>query len=223
MNTKEETLNIDDHSGKELVVSSIIAVVLAAVILVTIVLPVEYDLDPTGVGAALGLTVLANPSTRPDDNSTDVTAAIVAGSESLEIQDLSIPDPLDKPKVSTDAKKFVSSQPTVFRSEVIEINIKADQELEYKFQMNKGQMLLYTWNSADVDLYYEFHAEPIKGEYPKGYYMSYEIGNRSRGGNGTLTAPFTGDHGWYFLNLTKRPVTIKLEVSGYYQSHKRLF
>ena len=43
-------------SSGQLLRSTIIALVSAAIILVTIVLPSEYAIDPTGIGAKLGLT-----------------------------------------------------------------------------------------------------------------------------------------------------------------------
>ncbi len=43
-------------SNKQLLRSTIIAIIVAAVLLVTIVLPAEYGVDPTRVGRVLGLT-----------------------------------------------------------------------------------------------------------------------------------------------------------------------
>jgi len=42
--------------------STAIAIIIAALVLITIILPAEYNVDPTGVGAKLGLTALANPT-----------------------------------------------------------------------------------------------------------------------------------------------------------------
>jgi len=46
-------------SSTTLVKASISATVIAAVALVTFILPAEYNIDPTGVGQKLGLTTLA--------------------------------------------------------------------------------------------------------------------------------------------------------------------
>lgn len=46
-------------STKTLVISTLSAIVLAALALITLVLPAEYDIDPTGIGQKLGLTALA--------------------------------------------------------------------------------------------------------------------------------------------------------------------
>jgi hypothetical protein len=43
-------------SARRLLKSTVLAALVAAAILVTIVLPAEYGVDPTGIGRALGLT-----------------------------------------------------------------------------------------------------------------------------------------------------------------------
>ncbi len=54
----EENLSV--QSTRTLVKALLVAVVLATVIFVSFVLPAEYNIDPTGIGESLGLTVLAN-------------------------------------------------------------------------------------------------------------------------------------------------------------------
>ena len=188
------------HSRKRILVSTVIATLLAMLILVSIVLPVEYNIDPIGIGTRLGLTALATAKTRP-------------------VQTTELPQVQPETSVTDEIAQLT---PDSFRTETIEIPMQGDEELEYKFHMEKGQMLLYTWDTGDTEMYYEFHAEPTEGQYPEDYYMSYQIGDGVSGASGTLVAPFTGNHGWYFLNLTENPVTVKLQVSGYYASHGRL-
>jgi len=53
--------NIPVQSLKTLIISIISAVLLAFVVLIAIVGPAEYAIDPTGLGKVLGLTVLAKP------------------------------------------------------------------------------------------------------------------------------------------------------------------
>jgi hypothetical protein len=52
-------------SRSKLLLATLGALVLAGVILVTVVLPAEYDIDPLGTGRALGLVVLARPGATP--------------------------------------------------------------------------------------------------------------------------------------------------------------
>ena len=61
--------------------------------------------------------------------------------------------------------------------------------------------------------YFELPVE----QYPEMYYIRYhesEEGSES----GSLVAPFAGNHGWYWLNIEENPVTIELEVRGYFDS-----
>jgi hypothetical protein len=53
--------NVPVQSLKMLIISIISAIILAVIILITIVGPAEFGIDPTGLGKALGLTVLAKP------------------------------------------------------------------------------------------------------------------------------------------------------------------
>jgi hypothetical protein len=52
-------------SKHKLVVATLVALALAGLILVTVVLPAEYDIDPLGTGEALGLVVLSRPGAAP--------------------------------------------------------------------------------------------------------------------------------------------------------------
>ncbi|PKI15865.1 hypothetical protein [Colwellia sp. 12G3] len=64
-------------SNKALLKSTIIAVAIAGLVLVSFILPAEYNIDPTGVGTKLGLTALANPvatseiKTKQNQSNTD--------------------------------------------------------------------------------------------------------------------------------------------------------
>jgi hypothetical protein len=88
---------------------------------------------------------------------------------------------------------------------------------------------VYSWHvEGDTEykgVYFDFHGHPTsehKAEFPEGYFLSYETGEQpSR--NGNFTAPFAGYQGWFFMNLEYRPITIVIEVSGYYDEHLELY
>ena len=40
------------------------------------------------------------------------------------------------------------------------------------------------------------------------------------GDSGSLVAPFSGEHGWYWLNVSSTPVTITLALTGYFDDIK---
>lgn len=188
--------NLDNYpvpARKSLLLATVVAFLAAAVILVTVVLPAEYNIDPVGAGKILGLTALSESVTVPEqaERQEQVDAE---GKDSIRHDDL-------------------------YQTETIEIKMKGDEQLEYKFFLQKDEPLLYSWDSEQAEVYYEFHGEPTEGNFPEGYYKSYAIGDGSIEDHGSFVAPFTGQHGWYFLNLNESPITITLKVSGYYEWH----
>lgn len=102
------------------------------------------------------------------------------------------------------------------------IDVKPGEGLEYKALLPAGEPLLYSWNVAGGPVYFEFHGEPTEGEWPEDYYRSYQNKERSTGEHGSFVAPFTGNHGWYWKNLSTEPATITLEASGYYKKLQRI-
>ncbi|ESE41411.1 MULTISPECIES: hypothetical protein [Gammaproteobacteria] len=66
-------------STKTLVKASVSATVVAAIALVTFILPAEYNIDPTGVGQKLGLTSIAQAAEA--DGAVAVTGAQASNTE----------------------------------------------------------------------------------------------------------------------------------------------
>ncbi|MFT6247594.1 MAG: hypothetical protein ACJAUY_001968 [Cognaticolwellia sp.] len=54
--------NIPVHTTKTLVKAGVMALLVALILLITCILPAEYNIDPTGLGAKLGLTTIAEAS-----------------------------------------------------------------------------------------------------------------------------------------------------------------
>jgi hypothetical protein len=52
--------------------------------------------------------------------------------------------------------------------------------------------------------------------------LSYEKGRGVAGDEGVLEAAFDGNHGWFWRNRGKEPVTIHLRTSGDYLAVKRV-
>jgi hypothetical protein len=108
------------------------------------------------------------------------------------------------------------------RSARIRIDLGPREELEYKADLEQGEPLLYSWRVAGGPVYYEFHGEPTQGEWPDGFFRSYEISASSTEAHGSFVAPFTGRHGWYWRNLSDEPASVTLEASGYYSRLGRI-
>ena len=81
----------------------------------------------------------------------------------------------------------------------------------------QGDSFVYDWKINEGVIYTDFHADPADTDaYPSRYWIRYEEGELE-GGSGHLVAPFDGNHGWYWLNIAEGPVSIQLEVRGFYE------
>lgn len=170
------------------------ALLVAGLVLVMFVLPAEYAVDPLGVGARTGLLDLG--VTGQQVAALEATAATTAGSAGT-APTAAIIVPRDKG----------------FQHEAVTFTLGPREGMEYKYRLEKGQPLLFSW-TASVPVSYEAHAEPDGA--PRGYAQSYEKGSDRASASGTLTAPFSGIHGWYWENPTDAPITVTLTTSGFY-------
>jgi hypothetical protein len=104
-----------------------------------------------------------------------------------------------------------------FNEETVEFKIAPREGMEYKYRLDKGEALLYAWK-ASGPVAVEFHAEPDGA--PQGYAQTYEKSQGSAA-SGTLTAPFSGIHGWYWENLGDQEIAVVLTAAGFYNmSHE---
>lgn len=72
---------IAPSSPRQLLRSALIALAVAALLLVTVVLPAEYGIDPTGVGRVLGLTRMGEIKVRLAKEAAADAAADAAAAE----------------------------------------------------------------------------------------------------------------------------------------------
>jgi hypothetical protein len=158
------------------------------VLLVAVILPAEYALDPLGTGARLGLLDLG------------LTGQQVDALEQNRSQ-------------GTGGAPIVAPQDGPFHQETVTFTLGPNEGFEYKYRLEKGESLLYSWN-ASVPVNYEFHAEPDGA--PRGYAQTYEKKDGIPRASGTLTAPFPGIHGWYWANTTGQAQTVTLTTAGFY-------
>ena len=107
-----------------------------------------------------------------------------------------------------------------YRTDTIDIPIKAGGELEYKLDMREGDSIVYRWNAVAISdpqlLYSEFHGHTERVGGAPGTLMFYRKANGSEE-RGALVAPFTGIHGWYLKNDSDAPIVVRLHVAGFYQ------
>lgn len=174
------------------------ALVVSAAILITTVLPAEHGIDPTGIGKTLGLTALNNSQGAvTKSNGNDVVAAAAAA-----------------PVISAPVT-ITSKQATPYRADTRQITLQPGEGLEFKTRLEKGAALIYSWKTQQGEkINHEFHGEPLNAK--ADVYESYILEKQISESGGTLIAPFTGTHGWYWRNKNTTPVTVTLNASGFY-------
>ncbi len=98
------------------------------------------------------------------------------------------------------------------KTETLEIALDLDATVEYKALMQQGDSIAFRW-SSDGEAYYDFHAH---GEaFGEGFFTRYAEGEGSSSA-GSIVAAYDGQHGWFWLNISDEPITITLEVMGFY-------
>jgi len=192
-------------SIKSLLRATLGSLAAAALILVLVVMPAEYGIDPTGFGRLTGLSNMADPPVRAVDLS-----GIIDGNELLAeaaIPEFGKPTPLPNPAVFQDQAEAAET-----RSMTIEL--PSDGETEVKLKMQEGKVAMYSWQAEGGGVYVDMHGhDPSFGP---DFFVRYKEEQEGTGGNGSLTAPFSGEHGWYWLNYNEFPITVQLTVTGYF-------
>ena len=189
---QQATLQTMTLSSAQLFKYTLLSISFAALILLTIVLPAEYNIDPTGIGEKLGLNVFNQ--VKETNTATLPTIKKVTGNA----VDDAINSTIEKTPVT------------------INVTVPAGRGVEYKFTMQQYQKLTYKWFTNGSELYFDLHGEP-EGD-TTGYFESYAIATL-KNMEGSFTAPFSGVHGWYWKNTSDKPVQVELTVKGEYSKH----
>lgn len=82
---------------------------------------------------------------------------------------------------------------------------------EIKLVMDAGDVASFEWVADGGGVNYTQHGDD-GGEQE----VRFEDGRASPGQDGTMTAPFAGNHGWFWRNRGDAPVTVTLRVGGAY-------
>lgn len=199
---------------KQLLKSVLWALVIGAVVLVTAVLPAEYNIDPLGTGKLFGFSKLYIDYI-PDANVNSVSKTVQTDFELLKLKKLGSPPSVPKPN---EAANPPASEQLIMRQDTISVLVAAGKGIEYKFKALKYGTIKYDWNtSVNAIVYIDFHGEVYQENPPEEvFYESYTLAF-SNNMAGTFTAPFKGKHGWYFRNKNDKDVTVTLHLQGQYE------
>lgn len=195
-------------TSRQLLRSTLIAIVAALAILVTIVLPAEYNIDPTGVGRVLGLAQMGE---------IKVQLAEEAERDRQMDQNSTVPAPGSSLLGRIFAALVVSpaSAQTASRQDVTTLTLTPGQGAEIKLVMKAGAKADYSWTVAGGVVNFDTHGDG------GGKSISYEKGRAVPGDDGVLEAAFDGNHGWFWRNRGSADVTLTLTTSGAYADIKR--
>lgn len=195
-------------TSRQLLRSTLIAIIAALAILVTIVLPAEYNIDPTGVGRVLGLAQMGE---------IKVQLAEEAERDRQMDQNSTVPAPGSSLLGRIFAALVVSpaSAQTASRQDVTTLTLTPGQGAEIKLVMKAGAKADYSWTVAGGVVNFDTHGDG------GGKSISYEKGRAVPGDDGVLEAAFDGNHGWFWRNRGSTDVTLTLKTSGAYAEIKR--
>ena len=107
-----------------------------------------------------------------------------------------------------------TGQTVPLKQDTVTFTLGPREGMEYKYRMEKGASFVYRWTSTGR-VNFDFHGEPEGA--PKGYAESYQMGEGERA-SGSFFAPTPGIHGWFWENLTDKPITVTLSSTGFYAS-----
>ncbi|MFT5531878.1 MAG: hypothetical protein ACI8WM_002119 [Burkholderiaceae bacterium] len=200
-------------SSKKLLRSTGIALVTAAALLVTVVLPAEYGIDPTGIGRTLGLTAMGQIKVSLADEAKAEAEALGAAAGQ------SVPAPQPIPVVTAVAPPAVGPEAAAIaasRTDETSVTLKPGAATEVKLAMMKGAKVSYSWQTNGSPVNFDTHGDPSDG--PKDAYHGYSKGRQVASDIGEFTAAFDGNHGWFWRNRASNDVTIILKTTGNYNS-----
>ena len=202
-------------TSAQLVRSTAIAFVTAAVLLVTVVMPADYGIDPTGIGRVLNLTQMgeikkelaaeaAADAMAPADGGAAMPAAPAA-------------QPVSAAPVATAAPTQAPVADAVkvpWRDET-RVSLQPGEGIEIKLSMKEGDKALYAWAVQGGVVNFDTHGDG------QGRSISYEKGRGVAADEGELVAAFNGNHGWFWRNRGDAAVTLVLQTGGDYAKIER--
>ena len=200
-------------SSRALLRSTMIAAGVALVLLVTVILPAQYGVDPTRIGGVLGLTEMGKIKVALAAEAEAAAAAeAAAGSEAAPVT------PTAAPTVAATPAASAAPGAPAAKTDVTELSLAPGEGKEIKLAMREGAQVKFSWSVQGGVVNYDTHADR-----PGLSYHGYAKGQGKASDEGVLVAAFDGMHGWFWRNRTSTPVTLTLRTEGDYQELKHVY
>ncbi|MEO7935840.1 MAG: hypothetical protein ABIR27_06250 [Dokdonella sp.] len=202
-------------STQRLLKATGLSMVVAALLLVAVVMPAEYGIDPTGIGDRLGLGVLGANSTAATPAEPTEPASVTLVSADTDAANAALAAKAEAAFGKSDGQSLdagaVSLATGPFRRSALTVILEPGKGAEVKAQLKAGDGLVFHW-TASADVAVDMHGERLN---VKNAWTSYAVEAAQRESSGTFVAPFEGSHGWYWKNHGTEPVTVEVEVVGF--------
>lgn len=202
----------DLPTSRQLRRSTLIALAAAIVLLVTVVLPAEYAIDPTGIGRMLGLTEMGEIKAQLAQEAAIDAAAEEApapvgatGAGSVAAQQL--------PAAAQPAASPAPAPAAAWRDEM-RVTLEPGQGSEVKLVMKSGEQAEFSWMAEGGVVNFDMHGDG------GGQSISYEKGRNVPSDEGVIEAAFEGNHGWFWRNRGDEDVNVIIRARGQYAEMK---
>ena len=206
MYNSDTLLRAELPTSRQLVRSTVLAAIAAVVLLVAVVLPAEYGIDPTGIGKVLRMTEMGTVKKQLAAEAAADATATAPNATSPAAQSAAVGEIKPPVKVVAPTAQWLDETP---------FTLAAGQGLEIKLVMVQGAKAQYAWTVDGGEVNFDTH-----GDGP-GKSISYEKGRGVSTKDGVLEAAFTGNHGWYWRNRGKADVKVILRTRGEYTEIKK--
>ncbi|MBD3642068.1 MAG: hypothetical protein HUJ18_13830 [Marinobacter sp.] len=217
-------------STTKLIRSTIIAAIVALLLLVTVVMPAEYALDPTGAGRLLGLTEMGEIKEQlAEEAAADQAAQMVAVQSPADQKAPEAGQPVStEPAQETTSASTTEAEPAPEEpvskpaatgpkwQDEVRVVLTPGEGTEFKLTMEEGAVARFYWVSEGGPINYDTHGDG------GGQSISYEKGRGVPEDEGKLVAAFTGNHGWFFRNRNDNDITLILRTGGDYGQLKKM-
>lgn len=194
----------------QLLRSTLLAAVVATVLLIVVILPAEYAVDPTGIGRNLGLTQMGEIKRQLAAEN----AQLATNESAAELMpDVTVVVPAELKPIAIEQTIV---EPTIIREDTTVITLKPGEATEIKLIMVKDATVNYQWTVAGGVVNFDTHADNESIDY-----HGYGKGKSVSSDQGVIKAAFDGHHGWFWRNRDKNEVTVSLTTKGTYTDIKK--
>ena len=144
-----------------------------------------------------------------------IQAQLTAIAATIQTEPAPEPEPEPEPAntdIPSSTASIVSSvsTPEISWTDEVSYNLAPTEGIEVKLTMIEGAVAEFHWTANGAVVNHDTHGDG------NGQSINYEKGRAVPEQSGTLTAAFTGNHGWFWRNRTDGDVVLTLRTRGDY-------